>query len=93
MLRAADDRADFLGEVVDVLAVREQLVVLGVGEQLRAQVLVVLEDQSGADTVDVETALLDGRQFRLKFVVVERLRPGDVNLEIDWDRPRRPCRE
>ena len=49
---------------------------------LGAQVLVVLEHQAGADPVDVEAALLDGRQFGLEGVVVERLRPGDVDLEV-----------
>ena len=70
MLRAADDGADFLGQMVDVLAVGEQLVVLGVGEQLGLRVLLVLEDEPVADAVDVEAVLLDGRQFGLELVVV-----------------------
>ena len=49
LLRATDDRADFLGQMVDVLSMLEELVVLGMGEQLRARILFMFEDQATAN--------------------------------------------
>src|SRR2546428_432374 len=49
LLRATDDRADSLGQMVDVLSMLEELVVLGMGELLRARILFMFEDQATAN--------------------------------------------
>ena len=87
ILRATNDRTDFLGQVVDVLSILEQLVVLGMGEQLRACVFVMFEDQASANRMDVEAVINDGAQFGLELVVVDGLVAGDVDLQFRWFRP------
>ena len=88
LLRATDDRADFLGQMVDVLSMLEELVVLGMGEQLRARVLFMFEDQTTANRMNVKTVINNRAKFGLELVVVDRLVAGDVDLQLRWFRSR-----
>src|SRR5712692_10037517 len=70
--------------MVDVLCMLKELVVLGMGEQLRARVLCMFEDQATANRMNVETVINNRAEFGLELVVVDGLVAGDVDLQLCW---------
>jgi hypothetical protein len=70
------------GVVELVGRVAEELVVARVGDQLRLRVLLLAEDEARALLVDVEAVLDDGRQLGREEVVVDRLGPRDVDVQL-----------
>ena len=80
---AADDVTEFGGQLLDVLPVLEQLVVLGVGQQLALGIFLFLEHEAIADRVDVEAVLSDQRHLGGERVVVYGHAARDVALQFD----------